>query len=208
MMLLRRQYTEFSSCAILSRVSWELHRVFSCAILSEEYKDNIEQNFFHVQCCLEPLGKYCARFLPVLWCLKRIKTTRKRIFLVECCLKPQGQHYIGYFLCNVVSVVLRQHWTGFFPVHCCLETQGQHCIGIYKVFCHKSIWQDWTWLFWCNFVWSLLDKIALCIYLCNIVSRVLRQDWTGLFRCNVVWSFLDNTAQGFYLCRVVPSVLR
>ena len=81
MMLLRPQYTEFSSCAMLSRVSWELRRIFSCAILSEEYKDNIEQNFFQVQCCLEPLGHHCTRFLPVLWCLKVIRQLGKGFFL-------------------------------------------------------------------------------------------------------------------------------
>ena len=30
----------------------------------------------------------------------------------------------------------------------------------------------------------------------------------GLFLCNVVWRILDNTEQGFYLCNVVPRELR
>ena len=33
-----------------------------------------------MQCCLEPLGQHCIRFLPVQCCPKSIKTTLNMIF--------------------------------------------------------------------------------------------------------------------------------
>ena len=91
--LLGQHYTKFSlvqcclksimttlnrnfSCAMLSGTSWAtLHTVFTCAMLTQGYLDNIEQNF-----CLEALGQHCTRLLPVQYCRKRIKATLNIIF--------------------------------------------------------------------------------------------------------------------------------
>ena len=60
---------------------------------------------FHVQCCLEPLGQHCARFLSVQCCRKSIKRTLNKIFPVQCCLEPLGQHGTSFFqlLCAMLS---------------------------------------------------------------------------------------------------------
>ena len=46
MMLLGRQCTEFFCCAMLSELTWVLQGVSICAMLPQEYYDNIEQDFF------------------------------------------------------------------------------------------------------------------------------------------------------------------
>ena len=52
---------------------WHYTGFFSCAMLSQEYYNNIEQDFLHAQCCLEPLGLHCTRFLPIQYCPKTVK---------------------------------------------------------------------------------------------------------------------------------------
>ena len=87
-----------SSCAMFSGDSLTtLRKVFTCAMVTQEYKYNIEKDFFlnnvvprvlrqhltgffPVQCFLETLGQNCAKFLPVPWCPKSTNTTLKRIF--------------------------------------------------------------------------------------------------------------------------------
>ena len=55
-----------------------LHRVLTCAMLTQEYQDKAVQDFF-MQCCLEPLGQHCIGFLPMQCCPKSIKTVLRKI---------------------------------------------------------------------------------------------------------------------------------
>ena len=123
---------------MLSGLSWAtLRRVFACAMLSQEYYDNIAQRFFMcnvVWCCLDNMAQGFFIYF-VQCCPKKIKTTLKKVFLVRGCLQPQGQHYIGFFLWNIVPKVLRQHCTGFFSVQCYLQPLWQHCTRFLPVQC-------------------------------------------------------------------------
>ena len=91
---------------------------------------------FPVQYCLESLGQYCTRFLPMQCCPNSTETTLKRIF--SCALLSGASraslHRI-FYLCHIVPRVLRQHWTWFFPVKCCLESLGQHYAKFLPVQC-------------------------------------------------------------------------
>ena len=79
--VLRKHWTGFfpvECCLEFLGQHWTtLHKAFTCAMLSQEYKDNIEcwTGFFPLHYCLEPLGQHCTRFLPVQCCLKSIDTT-------------------------------------------------------------------------------------------------------------------------------------
>ena len=75
-----------------------LRKVFTCAMLSQTFYGNIEQDFSHATLS----GKYCTRFLPVQYCPKSIKTRLNKIFYEHCCLEALGQHY-----------------TRHLPVQCC-----------------------------------------------------------------------------------------
>ena len=85
--------------AMLCGVSWAtLHRIFACAMLSQKYYDNIEQDLSRAV----PVGEYCTRCLPMQCCPKSIKTTLSKMFSVQCCRK-----------------VLGKHCTRLLPVQCC-----------------------------------------------------------------------------------------
>ena len=69
-------YTELSGAS-----GTRLHRVFTCAMLSQQYNDNIKQDFFFlIQSCLELLGQYCIGFWPVQCFPRSTKKTLQRIF--------------------------------------------------------------------------------------------------------------------------------
>ena len=110
------------SCEMFSGGSWTtLHKVFTCAMLSQDYYDNIEQDLFLdnvfwrlldniAQCCLEPTGQNCTKFLPVQCCPNSMKTKLNRIF---SCVMLSGASWItlhkaqSFYLSNVVPRVLR-----------------------------------------------------------------------------------------------------
>ena len=70
------------SCAILSRASWTtLHKDFYlCNVVPRILRRQHWTVFFSVQCCLEPLGQYCTKILPVQCCPKSFRTTLNSIF--------------------------------------------------------------------------------------------------------------------------------
>ena len=93
---------------------------------------------FPVECCLEPLGQFCTRFLPMLCCPKSIKTFI-RIFLMCNVWSLLDNIAQGFYLfsvrpwltdnvyeesnlCNVVLTILWQHWIGILSSQCCLNT--------------------------------------------------------------------------------------
>ena len=134
---------------------------------------NFWTDFFHVQCCLEPLREHCTRNVE----------NCARLLSVQICPKK----ITGFYLCNVVPRVLRQHWTGFFLVHFSLEPQGQHCLGYLLVqCCPKNIK-------------TTLNRIFSCAMLSGASRTTLNRIF---FLCNAVWNLLGNIAQGFYLCNV------
>ena len=111
-------------------------------MLSQEYYDDIEQNFFMWNVVWKPIGQYSLHEVFTCGCTmlprENLKHQGQGLILVQCRLEPQGQHYIGFFLCNVVPGVLRKHchrtfsgsmlsgasWLGqhctrFLPLQCC-----------------------------------------------------------------------------------------
>ena len=71
--------------------------------------------FFHMQCCLEPLGQHCIGFCPVQCCPNSIKTTLNRIFFLSSVAWTLSDNLAqGFDLFNVDQRVLRKHCTGVF----------------------------------------------------------------------------------------------
>ena len=151
-----------------------LNRVFTCAMLSQEYNDNIGQDIFMCKVVCWSLfdnisqGFYLCNVVPRAF----IRTTLSKICSAHCCVEPLGQHCTRFYLCYVVSSVLRQHWTRFFPVQCFLEALGQQCTGILPVQCWPIANRQLLWgkqpiqccidhvgsTFYKNFVRSILSK--------------------------------------------------
>ena len=60
------QYHRECLCAILSEASkTTLHRVFPVQHCPRNIKTTQHRFFFPAQCCLEPHGQHCTRFLPL-----------------------------------------------------------------------------------------------------------------------------------------------
>ena len=112
-----------------------------------------------MQCCLEPYGQYCTKFLPVQCCHKRnwdnieeafflcnvvwrlLSNIDQDIFLCNVVWSLLDNIAQSIYLCNVVPRVLRQHWTRFVSVQCCLEPLAPHCTKFLPAvqFCPKNI---------------------------------------------------------------------
>ena len=154
---------------MLSTASWAtLDKVFTCAMLSQKYYDNIEQDFSRAMLS----GEHCTRFLHVQCCPKSIKTTLNKIFPVQCCLEALGQHCAMLLPVQCCPRELRQHWTRFFLVQCYLEPQGQHCLGYLHVqCCPKSIKTTLNIIFSCGMLsrtsWATLHKVFTCAMLAH-----------------------------------------
>ena len=144
---------------MLSAASWAtLHKVFTCAILSQKYYNNIAQGFylysvvprqlrqhwtwlFPIQYCLEPQGQHCLGYLLVQCCPKSIKTTLSKIF--SCAM-----------LSETSWVTLHKVFTCAMLAHCQQTTflskktyiynavsikPGQHCIWtLYSQCCSNT----------------------------------------------------------------------
>ena len=93
------------SCAVFSGVSWvTLHRVFSSAILSEEYQDNIEQDFYMCNVAWSLFDKISQGFYQCTQCCPQsIRTTLNRTLSVQCCLERLGQYCSRFLSCTVLS---------------------------------------------------------------------------------------------------------
>ena len=158
-----------------------------------------------MQCCLEPLGQHCTKFLPVQCCPKSIRTTLNRIFflcnVVWSLLDNIAQ---SLYLRNVVPRVLRQHWTGFFPMQCCPKT-GFSLVQC----CPKSIKTTLNKIFssamLCGASWTILHK---SFYLCNVVPRVLRQHWTGIFPLQCCLEPLGQHSTKFLPVKCCPKSVK
>ena len=181
---------------------------------------------FPVQYCLESLGQYCTRFLPMQCCPNSTETTLKRIF--SCALLSGASraslHRI-FYLCHIVPRVLRQHWTWFFPVKCCLESLGQHyakflpvqCCPkrikttLKRIFSSAMLSEAWTTTLHRDFSMQCCPKSIKTTlnrtFSCAMLSEV---SWTTLhktFSCAMLsQQYEDNTAQNYFLCNVVSSL--
>ena len=96
----------------------KLHKVFSYAMLTQGYLDNITFDFFlcnvvrsvkanlhrtfFMACCLEPLKQYCIGFLTMQCCPKTIEAIAG-FFLEQSFLQPLIQHCIRVFTCAMLS---------------------------------------------------------------------------------------------------------
>ena len=76
---IKRKLYRIFSYAMLSGACQVTCWVLTCEMLSQDYQDQIAQDFF-IQCCSEPLGQHYIGFLPVQCCLKSITATLNRIF--------------------------------------------------------------------------------------------------------------------------------
>ena len=141
-MLFRRHF--IFSCAMLSGVSWAT-LFFVCSILSQEYYDIIEQDFFMWNDFWKLLDNITQGNIE------------QDLFQGNIFWGPLDSIAQGFYLCNVVPRVWRQHWTRFFlcNVACswyCLEAIGQHCTKFLQSFylCNvvpRVLRQHWTGIF-------------------------------------------------------------
>ena len=85
---------------MLSAASWAtFHKVFTCAMLSQTYYNNIEHDFSHAMLS----GQHCTRFLPVQCCRKRIKTRLSRIFSCAMLSGASRATLPRVFTCEMLS---------------------------------------------------------------------------------------------------------
>ena len=173
----------------ISGASWtKLHNFFTCTRLSQEYEDNIEQDFYlgnvvprvlkrhwrgslPVEYCLEPLGQHKTKFLTVKCCPKCIKITLNRIvFLCNALWSLSDNIALSFCPCNFLPRVLRQHWTRFLAVQCCLGPPGQHSTKLLPVQIYpKSIKTIFNRIFFYAMLpgafWATLHKVFTCAML-------------------------------------------
>ena len=83
-------------------------------MVSQEYKDNIEQHFFLYNVVPRVLRQHLTGFLLVQCCPRSIKTKLNRIFYCKM-LSQEDQDKIEqiFFLCNVVLRLLDNIVQGF-----------------------------------------------------------------------------------------------
>ena len=88
-----------------------LHRVFSCAMLPQDYQDNIKQDFFLCNVVWSH-SQYFIGFWPVQYYLKSIKTTLDRFFSSTMSLEPLRQYCIEFSAvkccCNSIKPTLHR----------------------------------------------------------------------------------------------------
>ena len=107
-------------CATLSRASWTtLHRVFTSAILSQEHKNNTEQDFFLCNVVWSLLdnitqGFYLCNVGP---CLADNFYEENNLYNVVSTM-IWGNIAQEYYLVNVVQIHLRQHCKNKLLVQC------------------------------------------------------------------------------------------
>ena len=149
---------------------------YLCTVVPRVFRQT-STGLFPVLHCLEPIGHYCTRFLPVECCHKSINTTLDRIS--SCSM-----------LSGVSSTTLHQ----FLPVQCCSTSTDATMNKIFA--CAMLFVASWITLdkvctyamlsqkyqdnieqefFLCIIVWGQLDNIAQSFQLYNVVQRVLRQ---------------------------------
>ena len=178
------------SCAILSRVSWAIHRVFSSAILSPELRQ-LGTGYFPVQCCLRLLGEHWTAFLSAQCCPKSINTTLNRIFfLVQWCLEPLGQHRLKLLLVQCCPKSIKTTLNRIFS--CAMLSQENY----------NNIEKD---LFLCNVFWTLLDNLAQIFLLCNGVPTKLRQHWTGFVPVQCCPKSIKTTLNRIFSCAMLSG---
>ena len=123
--VLRQHWIGFFSCAMLFRASrTTLHRVFTCAVLSQEYLGQQWTGFFLCNVVWSLLDYIAQGFYlcHVVWRVLRQHWTR--FFHVECCVESLGQY------CTISTMLLpaqcwlmanRQLLWGKQPIQCCIE---------------------------------------------------------------------------------------
>ena len=82
------------SCAMLSGVSRvTLHRFFTCAMLSQDYYDNIEQNFFMYNVVWSLLDNIVEGFTSEMLSQECQDNIEQDFFSMQCCLDSLRQHW-------------------------------------------------------------------------------------------------------------------
>ena len=170
---------------MLSGASWTiLHKVLRVQSYPKCIKRTLNRIFFHVQCCLAPLGNNIAQRFYLCNVLPSVLRQQWTGFF-SCAMLSGASwitlHKVFTSQCNVVPRELRQHWKGFFLMQCCLRASRT---TLHKVFTCAVLFQEYLW-----------------------------QHWTGCFLtecflCNVVWSLLDNIAQGFITVPCCPKSIK
>ena len=93
------------SCEMFPGGSWKtLHKFFYLYNVVPKVLRQHWTGFFFVQCCLEPIGQHCTRFLPVQYCPKGIKGTLMQIWKSVClclhmkimCWRFQDMRFLRY----------------------------------------------------------------------------------------------------------------
>ena len=119
------------SYATLYGAFWAtLHRVLTCAMLSQEYQGKTVQDFF-MHCCLERLWYYCIRFWPVQNCPKSIKKKLHRIFSYAM-LSRAFQATLHVVL--TCGMLFKEYQSKIAQDFLCLKPFG-HYIGVLPVQC-------------------------------------------------------------------------
>ena len=125
---------------------------------------------FLVQCCLEPFGEYCTRFLPMQYFPKSIKTILSKMFSVQCCQKVLGKHCTSLL---PVQCCPKRIKTTMNRIFSCAILSGASRAILSRVFPSAMLFQEYEDkiehdFFLCNVVWKLLGNIAQGFYLCNV----------------------------------------
>ena len=129
-----------STCAILSIEYWDkIQQDFFLCNVIWRLLDNIEQDFLLCHAVQTVLRQHWTGFLPVQCFPKSIKTTLSKFFSCAMLSFRFFDNIVpSFYLCNVVPRVLTQHWTRFLPVQCYLETLAQHWTESFPVQCCKK----------------------------------------------------------------------
>ena len=145
--LFRQHFLDFFLWSLWDNIAQD----FSCAMLSQEYYDNVEQccprsiktilhKIFPVQCCLEALRQHCIGFGPGQCCPKSIKTKLNKI--ISCVLLSGASkttlHMV--FICAIIfPEKTLQHCTWKTLCSIALWGSTQHCLRKNPVLCCLNI---------------------------------------------------------------------
>ena len=149
-----------------------LHRVFACAMLSQEYYNITEQNCFMCNVVWSLLdniaqGFYLCNVVP-----RVLRQHWTKLFPCNVVWRLLDNIAQGFYLWNVVQGELRQYWTGLFLVQCCLEPHGQHCLGYLLVQCCPKSFKTalnriFPYAVLSGISWATLHNILTCAILAH-----------------------------------------
>ena len=154
-----------------------LLKVSTCAILSIEYWDKIQQDFF---------------LCNVIWRL--LDNIEQDFLLCHAVQTVLRQHWTGFLPVQCFPKSIKTTLSRFFSYAMLSRASWTTCTKFLPVQCYpKSIKTTLNMIFSCAMLsFRFFDNIVPSFYLCNVVPRVLTQHWT---RFLPVQCYLETLAQ-------------